>query len=169
MVTVDEAEGFRLLVDHLVARGHNRIGFMGGKSLLHRRRQEHFRTLAGKYSREEWIVTSDASPTEAGREAARTIMGQPGSEKPTAIISASDIRALGGCRGLLDEGYAVPGDVALTGFDDIPLAEYANPSLTTIKQPIGEICEEAFAAVTGIPLARHSFKPPKLVVRGSTS
>ena len=167
-VTVDEAAGFQLLVEHLLELGHQHLGFIGGNSLLHHQRQQHFRRFAADGTRDEWIVTSDASPTEAGREAAQALIEQSGPEKPSAIIAASDIRALGALRGLLDEGYSVPLDVALTGFDDIPLAEYAIPSLTTIRQPIDAICEAAFRTVTGGELSQVRL-PPELVVRGSTT
>ncbi len=148
-VTVDEASGFEQLIQHLLDLGHRRLGFIGGDNILHKQRRKHFEAFAGTYTRPEWIVESREPPTRAGMEAVQRLLGQAGNPMPSAIVAASDIRALGAIRGLVQAGLRVPEQISLTGFDDMPLAEYTNPPLTTIRQPIEAICEQAFDRATG--------------------
>jgi len=90
---------------------------------------------------------------------------------PEAIACASDSTAIGVQHALSAEGIQVPSDVAVTGFDDIPLARHLTPGLTTVHQPIqrlGRVAVEALLArVKGVACAREVVLPTRLVVRAS--
>jgi LacI family transcriptional regulator len=90
---------------------------------------------------------------------------------PEAIACASDSTAIGAQHALSADGIQVPADVAVTGFDDIPLARHLTPGLTTVNQPIqrlGVVAVEALLAkVSGAACARDVVLPTQLVVRAS--
>jgi LacI family transcriptional regulator len=95
-----------------------------------------------------------------------------GATLPRAIVCANDQTALGVMYALGQHGIDVPGDVAVTGFDDIPMARHLRPQLTTVRQPIQEIGATAFdvlhSMIThGAPAARDVLLPTRLVVRAS--
>ncbi|MFT5122204.1 MAG: DNA-binding LacI/PurR family transcriptional regulator [Verrucomicrobiales bacterium] len=169
-VTVDEASGFAQLIAHLKVLGHERLGFIGGNNRLHKQRHEHFERLAGANTRPAWMVDSTQPPMRAGMSTVQRMIEQSGNEMPTAIVAASDIRALGAIRGLVQAGLSVPEQISLTGFDDMPLAAYTNPPLTTIRQPIEAICEQAFDRATGKAgsMDAVSLLPAELVIRNTS-
>ncbi len=69
------------------------------------------------------------------------------STPPTAIVFATDVLALGALHEAHKRGVRVPDDLSITGFDDIPLAAYAVPALTTVRMPVGEMVAAAVAMV----------------------
>jgi LacI family transcriptional regulator len=81
---------------------------------------------------------------------------------PDAVFAASDVMAIGALRALRDAGRRVPEDVALVGFDDMPLAAHSNPPLTTVRQPVQRTGEAA--AETLIDLIEHPGAPPRRIV-----
>ena len=94
-------------------------------------------------------------------------------QHPTAVFAANDEMAIGLYRGLAENGVSVPDDISVVGFDDIDLAEYVTPKLTTIQQPIREIGEQAtkmlFNRIQNPDTAiQTSYFGVKLVVRDST-
>ena len=92
----------------------------------------------------------------------------------TAIFCFNDISAIGAIRALKDAGLSVPGDVSVVGFDDIQSAEYATPSLTTVRQPLREMGKRGAQVLLERIADRESEFPaeivmmPELVVREST-
>jgi LacI family transcriptional regulator len=91
---------------------------------------------------------------------------------PRAIACANDQTALGVMYALAQHGIDVPGDVAVTGFDDIPMARHLRPQLTTVRQPIQEIGATAFDVLhamisNGAPPERDVVLPTRLIVRAS--
>ncbi len=176
-VDVDGAAGMRKAVAHLVALGHQRIAFIAWPegSLSGEERLRGYRegmAAAGLSLRDEWIVRGEASH-DVGCQAARKLMALPPSLRPTAIIAVMDLMAVGAINALLDQGIRVGQDVAVVGFDDIPLARYLRPSLTTLCQPIAEIGERVIDMVLTLlegeePEERHVLLEPELVVRAST-
>jgi DNA-binding LacI/PurR family transcriptional regulator len=92
----------------------------------------------------------------------------------TAIISFNDIAAIGACRALRDANLRVPEDVSVVGFDDIQVAAYHNPRLTTIRQPLRDMGETAarilLQRIQGFKDYPEEFAvPPELIVRESTA
>ena len=112
----------------------------------------------------------DALSSEAdGHDAAQRLIGR--GEAFDAIVCASDLIALGAMRALAEAGRRVPGDVAVTGFDDILAAGLANPPLTTVTQQPGEagamMVDTLLKLVRKEPAESHML-PARLVARGSS-
>jgi LacI family transcriptional regulator len=94
-------------------------------------------------------------------------------QKPSAVMACNDLMALGAISAAQKRGLAVGHDIAVTGFDDIPLAEHSHPSLTTVRQPIYDIgcqiCDMLIRLIRGEPLAaRHVLLEPQLILRESS-
>lgn len=169
-VCCDNAAGARAIVDHFHAIGRRRIGYVAGLSktaiglarygAFTTRLAEHGMQLAGTVSHESYDYNS-------GRRGALSLLA----EKPDAIFFASDILALGGIDGLVGEaGVRVPEDIAVAGFDDIAMAAWPLYSLTTYRQPIAALVDEAIALLAPAehegPV--HRILPGELVIRAST-
>ena len=97
-----------------------------------------------------------------------------GADLPEAIACANDQSALGVVHALTQHGLDVPGDIAVTGFDDIPVARHLRPLLTTVRQPVSAMAVAAVKALIdeinghGAPHSEYLFRP-ELIVRGSTA
>lgn len=134
-VLLDNRGGSRAMVRHLLANGHRRIVFVGGPrdSYDSRRRRDGFVAAlreAGLEGAGELVTDF----TEAGgREAVRALLAT--GARPRALFCANDETAVGALQALAERGLRVPGDVAVTGFDDIELASYTDPRLTTVRVP----------------------------------
>lgn len=175
-VTIDNAYGARLAIDHLVGLGHRRIGhLMGppGNVLTATRAQGTRAALAahGLAAREDWFFAGDFS-LASGAAAARRWLALD--ERPTAVFCASDAMAGGFVGALHRAGVRVPEDVSVVGFDDIEIAAHLVPALTTIAQPRRLIGETAARKLLGLigragqPEETHEVLPVELVVREST-
>jgi len=173
-VAVDSAHGIAALLGHLSRRGIRRVGFIADGLPAHRERLRVFAEQAavlGCESRPEWQVARPESATAAGLQATRDLLRRGGG-RPQALLAAGDAIAIGVLRALQEGGVAVPGGIAVTGFDDLPLADALNPALTTIRQPVAELARTAFAWVagTGTPPAGGApqvLLPGELIVRES--
>jgi DNA-binding LacI/PurR family transcriptional regulator len=134
------------VVEHLVALGHRRIAFVGLTPI----RPALLRYLGVRLALEQ--AGLQAGPTvecrgtlEASRAAAGRAMA--GRWPPTAIVAYDDITAIGVMRGLHAMGRIVPGDVSVIGFDDIEVAAFVEPPLTTVRQPKAQMGRLAMDAV----------------------
>ena len=92
--------------------------------------------------------------------------------KPDAVFAASDLMAIGGMRAVREAGLKIPQDVAFVGFDDVSVARYANPQLTTIRQPIAQFGTNAVEILidlieNGIKPARRIIMETELIIRDS--
>jgi DNA-binding LacI/PurR family transcriptional regulator len=109
----------------------------------------------------------------AGEEAFARAMGLP--EPPTAILCATDQVALGALAGALRAGVRIPDDLSVIGFDDIPVARFSVPPLTTVRQPLDELAARAVDEVIAIirgereAVSKIHYLRPELVVRGSAA
>ncbi len=126
--------GMRLAVDHLNRLGHTRVGFIRGP-LANVNAEE--RVMGYRYGMHEHnlpVLDGDIAPghwtMESGREAMLHLMEQP--DRPTAVIAASDMMAIGAIDAAHKLGLSVPGDVSIMGFDNIDMGMYCAPPLTTI-------------------------------------
>jgi len=173
-VSVDNRAGVRAALRHLTGLGHRRIAFVGGDTHGDiRERQaayEQFLAAARIPPREDYVrhVPNNISGGERGL-ADLLDLGQP----PTAILAATDIVAIGVIHGCYERGVSVPADLSIVGFDDIPIAAGAVPSLTTVKMPTAKIVAAGVDFAVGDRAAapetsRLVFKP-RLVVRRSTA
>ncbi|HEU5107007.1 MAG TPA: substrate-binding domain-containing protein, partial [Micromonosporaceae bacterium] len=135
-VVPDNRGGVAAAVDHLVAHGHRRIGFVGG-SLTGRddlvRYDEYRARLLHHGLRPDDAVMSPEVDEEAVCYAAGRRMAAA-KDRPTAVVACTDVGAIGFIRALAEAGLSVPGDVAVIGFDDIDDAATHEPPLTTVAQ-----------------------------------
>ena len=138
---VDNFSGAFKMTEHLLSLGHREIRMIRGAD-GHRdasEREAGFRAAliaAGVVDTDGWIVPGEF--TEAsGFRAAQQILSQP--VRPTAIFAANDSMAVGVLSALREAGVRVPEDVAVVGFDDIPIAEYVSPPLTTVRVSVAAL------------------------------
>ncbi len=162
-VDVDGAAGMREAVAYLVGKGHRRIAYLSPPLALtfaHHRFQGYRAGLAeADLPFDEALVRITRPTMEAGYEAARALLAE--GVPFTALIAATDLMALGAMRALHEAGHAPGQEIAVIGFDDIPMAAQAHPPLTTLRQPMDQIGEALIrtwlAAVRGEPA------PPTLI------
>jgi LacI family transcriptional regulator len=83
-------------------------------------------------------------------------------QKPDAIFAASDTMAVGVLRAIKEAGLSVPNDIALVGFDDLPPATFANPQLTTVRQPIRKFGYKAVETL--IDIIQNSHEPHRKIM-----
>jgi LacI family transcriptional regulator len=174
-VDVDGVDGLRQAVDHLAGLGHRLFAYLSAPLdlLFGTLRLQGFRQGMeghGLPIEERWIVTGDLTQRK-GYQLAGELLDQP--QRPTAIIAANDPMALGVMAAAQQRNLVVGRDVSVMGFDDIPLAEHAHPSLTTIHQPIYRIGTMITAmlirSLNDQPLESHQvLLQPELVTREST-
>jgi LacI family transcriptional regulator len=137
-VTYDDGEGARLATQHLIELGHQRIAHIFGdmRYATAQARLESYKCAlasAGIEIDQELIVGSPWNTRQANAETHRLLdLDQP----PTAIFAASDDMAIGAIHAARDRGLRLPDDLAVVGFDDIPLAEEITPQLTTVHVPL---------------------------------
>ena len=176
-INIDNRGGAGEMVRHLVSLGRRRIGFIAGPARNH----DAGERLAGYHealARAELTAPLPALPgdfTEAGGyEAVRTLLeGAGGAGRVDALFAANDSMAVGALSALRRAGIKVPDDVAVVGFDDIPIAAYLSPPLTSMQVPIAELGVRAMEALLsavqapGAHEARQEVLPTRLVVRRS--
>jgi LacI family transcriptional regulator len=141
---VDNVAGAKMGVRHLIELGHTRlVHFAGPRYGLNS--DERIAGVRAAYS-ESALVFSDALVVRAGDSlmdgytaALAYFRDRPSAERPTGVTCYNDLVALGVCRALAELGIAVPHDVSVVGYDDLTLAEYVTPSLTTVRVPKREV------------------------------
>ena len=161
-------DGMAAPVEHLAQLGHERIGFLGGRSDFEhvQVRLERWReALAEAGLGAGPIVHADGDVVEAA--------GAMLDARPSAVVCASDVLAVAIVMEARVRGLEVPDDVSVTGFDDSPLAAMALPALTSVRVDYAEFGEAVasalLAVIEGAPAPGYSPSPPALVVRDSTS
>lgn len=129
------------LVMHLIEHGHRRIGLVSGAPGLStsEERVAGYRAALKKadISFDEELLRCGESRLEPARLAAQQLLGLR--RPPTAIMAANNLMTIGAMHALRDARIDVPGKVALAGFDDFDWADYFNPRLTVIAQPLEEL------------------------------
>ncbi len=147
-VAVDDELGGRLAVEHLVEQGHTRVAFIGGPDTIGqvRDRLEGARKAwadAGLPAEQLVVVPTVGLTVVEGRSAGERVMGIGRRRRPTAAFCANDLLALGLLQQLSTSGFAVPGDLAIVGYDDIEYASAAAVPLTSVRQPRQELGRRA--------------------------
>ena len=138
-VSVDDVEGGRLAVQHLLDQGHTRIGVVGGPGNL---RQVADRRLGAELARSRHngssqllVISTSHLDVDAGVRSAEEIVAMPSSERPTAVFATNDLLAIGLLQGFVTAGLRVPDDMAIVGYDDIAFAAAAAVPLSSVRQP----------------------------------
>jgi DNA-binding LacI/PurR family transcriptional regulator len=173
-VGVDERAAGELATRHLIELGHERIGFVAGpEHYLPTQRKGDGRVSALREAGYEpdGLVAYAEFGVAGGRSAIARLLDRD--DPPTAVICSSDVMAIGVLQEAGERGLRVPRDLSVVGFDGIA-AEWTQPRLTTIQQPIAEIAETAVQALRRLieeparPLPHFVFSP-QLRVGGSTA
>ncbi len=170
----DEGSAF-FAISKLVEYGHKNILYIGCSRhrLPAMRRREGVMSALLKYKDEIEHFTEtdcDFSEEKAYNEIKR-IYGARKPWNPTGIFAANDVMAIGAMNALKDLGYSIPGDVSIIGFDDIPMAKYLTPGLTTMSCNFEQIAETAVNSlidmIEGKEVTNHIELPAEYVERGS--
>ncbi|MFM9373658.1 LacI family DNA-binding transcriptional regulator [Streptomyces sp. Da 82-17] len=176
-VAVDNTAGTALVLDHLAATGRRRVCFVGadGTASAAAERRLAYENGAGALDPDApgRVLLGDFS-VEWGRAAVDELWERRPDARPDALVCANDLIAVGALQRLQQRGVDVPGRVAVTGFDDIPMAALSAPGVTTVRQPVAELAAEAARLLRRPPDAgprRHrSIRlAPDLVVRESSA
>ena len=172
-IGTDNHAGARAMVEHLVALGHRRIAFVSGPSDNHEaaeRLRGYRDALATLLPGSEADVLQGDFREASGEAAGRALLARP--SLPDAVFAANDVMALGCLAAFNAAGRSVPKDIALAGFDDIPLARHVPPGLTTMRVDIAALGADAMRrllATADDGQADDVPRAPELVVRGSTA
>jgi len=171
-IDVDNFTGATLATEHLISLGHEKIGFMCGPDYLAASevRMEGFLTTLKKYNlpvRDSLIRRGDGT-SESGYEQMQLLL----KEDLTAVFVYCDSMALGAVKAIKDRNLRIPSDISVVGFDDIPMAQFLEPSLTTIRQPSYEkgvgAASMLIDLVEGKEVPENKILPANIVVRNST-
>ena len=148
-VSIDHRLAAKDAVLYLLAKGHRRIAFINSdeRYLYARQRRDGYRDAlrdAGLPERPEYIQIVGGIEHPLGELAARRLLALE--QPPSAVFAVSDTLAIGAIKATLAAGLRCPSDLAVVGFDDVPLASIFEPSLTTIAQPRRELGRAGHAA-----------------------
>lgn len=174
-VGCDNERGGLLATEHLIACGRRRIAFLGHLPLpeVELRYRGHVQALraAGMQVDPELVYDSRFSSDDARRAVTR-MLAASGRPPIDALFASSDVLAMAAITALKERGLSVPEDVAVVGFDDIALAAWYNPPLTTVRQHIAEggrlLVERMMERLEGRKVAPVMLAP-ELVIRGSSA
>jgi LacI family transcriptional regulator len=171
-VDVDNQSGTRLAISHLLRIGYRRIATISGplNMIAGIDRLEGYKQALGQWGVSidpDLIIEGDFSE-EGGNIAMQRLIPR----QPEAVFAASDSMAIGAMRAMREHGLRVPQDIAIVGFDDIPVAAHTDPALTTVRQPIqktGMAAAETLIDMIEYPQnqPRRVILPTELVIRES--
>lgn len=143
-VGVDDVNASKVATEYLLSLGHSRVAFVSGPqgdAVSEKRHQGYCMALANAFDESYfWKVTGNGT-SEGGRAAVERLFIKD--SLPTAFFCYNDDTAIGVISALTSRGFDVPKDFSVVGFDDIPFAKNISPSLTTVRQPRGQIGEIA--------------------------
>jgi len=169
-VHFDYGKGMRLLVRHLYDLGHRRMAYIGYPLRLGptEDRRDAFSAATKELGvQQRYVAVQEHSAFIAGREAARQLLDSD--FRPTAILCVNDLFAVGVLRELRNRNISVPGEMSVAGFDNIEIAEFSSPSLTTVNIPRERIATMLFRSVSSVDSQGSNFLiDPELIVREST-
>jgi DNA-binding LacI/PurR family transcriptional regulator len=174
-VDVDNVAGARRAVEHLLGLGHRRIACITNAAVVYTAAQDRlagYRTAlgaAGLPALDE-LIEEGAFDAPSGHAAMKRLLARTTFD---AVFVASDVVALGAIGALREAGRREPADVSVVGFDDIPLAAYFDPPLTTVRLPAYELGQAAGRAlldrIAERSIPSRTLLPTELIVRGSTA
>ena len=174
--SIDTAQrrGARLAADHLLELGHRRIGHITAPrtNAAAADRLAGVRDAVRAFGDDAELFVADGDSHVSGGAAAAARLVTIA--RCTGIVCYNDLTAIGALRGVRSSGLRVPEDVGIVGFDDIHLAAWIDPPLTTVRQPTGAMGRWAVERLFGLATGADSDEPasvhlePELVVRGST-
>jgi LacI family transcriptional regulator len=144
-VSVDDARGVALAVDHLVQLGHTELAHIGGPKNIDTAKRRRAGFIA-RMKKHELVVPRNRIPEAAlnepgGFEAMHWLLATR--RPPTAVVTSSFVSAVGAMSAIVSAGLRIPDDISIVAFHDTPIGNYLNPRLTTIRMPLTEMAEAA--------------------------
>ena len=142
-VNIDNHGGACAMTQHLLALGHRHLAFIegpAGNRDAHERRRGFEQTIAGQRGATARYLKGDYTE-ESGYRAGRALLS--GRKRPDAVFAANDMMAIGCMTALREAGISVPEEIAVSGFDDVPMARYVTPPLTTVHVRIAQLGQAA--------------------------
>jgi DNA-binding LacI/PurR family transcriptional regulator len=174
-VDLDSQAGTAASTGHLANQGHRRIAFLGMPLAYTyaQHRLDGYRQALDRHgiAIDAELVVNDLHTEPETRAAMRRLLQLPA--PPSAVVAASDLLAIHAMRAIEASGRRPGRDIAIVGFDDLPLAAHTRPSLTTVRQPFDLICDLLIRTLLGVidddpTMARQSLVQPELVLRESS-
>jgi LacI family transcriptional regulator len=176
-IMLDHDRAAELALGHLVREGHRKIVFMRGPGLSSDT-GSRWRSLV-HMARLLKVPVADSHVLRLEESLSNPVLGYPGIQQLlmrrrdfTAVVCFNDVSAIGCIRALHDAGLSVPNDVSVIGFDDLTVASYFVPSLTTIRQPLTQMGATAATMLLKKIRGEHTESTvriePELIVREST-
>ncbi len=181
-ILIDNAEGIRSALTHLVSLGHRKIAFMKGhkdsvdtegrwRAMIDTANTLSLRVDSKLVVELERLGMQQTSAIEEGARCADRLLSR--SQDFSALLAFNDMSAIGAMHRFRDAGWRIPEDLSIVGFDDIIAARISYPQLTTVRQPLRQMGEraarEVIKAITEGVQDRRIIMTPELVVRGSTA
>lgn len=170
-LVVDYADAARQVLEHLVALGHRRVVYLAGPpgSASDALRRAGLRGVLDRRADVELVELPAGPDIAAGHAAVDEVL----TARPTAVVAFNDLVAFGLLAGLNEAGVAVPKDMSVVGFDDIDLARFATPALTTVAVPQAELGRHAWKELSALiddasPASRTTRFEPRLEVRATS-
>jgi LacI family transcriptional regulator len=168
-VDADFAGGVEQAAEHLISLGHRRIALLAGTTSLVsvRLRVQGYQNALSRHRipmKKEYILYGDFT-SESGYLLTTDVMKLP--ESPTALLCGDDTMAFGAIGALKELGYRVPEDVSVIGFDDISLARFSSPPLTTIQQDTYQKGRIAAETLLTLMLSKNALPPTQIVLNTS--
>ena len=183
-VQTDHVQGGMLATQHLLGLGHQRIACIGGPEQLHSSEQRvcGWRQALQQVGLPADLLTYGDFTVNGGYMAMWSLLHAAPTARPTAVLACNDLMAMGALRAVHECDLRVPQDVAVVGYDDIELASYTHPALTTVAQPVVAMAHQAMALlldrmraakpaaapVDAVAAAPMQLLAPALVVRASS-
>lgn len=176
-VRTNDVEGGRLAGDHLTERGHRRLMYAGGSRISHQvdARYEGFRSAARAGGGDVERLETRSWSLADGAHVAEVLLAREPADRPTAVMCANDLVALGLLQALSLRGVRVPDDIALVGFDDLEWAGAAVIPLSSVRQQRHELGRRAVQLLMdevlnpGTHVHVHDELAPTLVIRDSSA
>lgn len=171
-VAMDNAGGAEEAVDHLAALGHRRIAFIRGplRNIDGDERFAGYCKGMRKHKLKPTSLDEGAFEESVGRESALTLLSA--SPRPTAILCASDLTAIGAMKAAEELGISIPSELSIVGFGDFKLAAFLTPGLTSVRLPLrefGRVAAKQLLLLSQEAKVENLVLPTSLVVRQSTA
>jgi DNA-binding LacI/PurR family transcriptional regulator len=172
---IDNFEGSRQVVGHLIALGHRRIAYIGDR-FGYGSDSERFSGYRAALDEagipfDPSLVVHGDGRVEGGGPSMELLLAAR--ERPTGVFCYNDMTAIGALKAIRAHGLRVPDDISLAGFDDLPLAQYVEPPLTTVRQPkheMGRLAMQVLLKMLAHERAEQSIRVSgELIVRESTA
>ncbi len=176
----DNRMGTLQALEHLYLLGHRKIAHIASnikESIAAKERYEayiEFMDKKGLERKEAYFAEAVKYTRESGEQAVRKLLSQCWDDMPTAIYAAYDEYVAAAVSVLTSQGFRIPEDISLVGFDDLPLCEYVSPAITTVHQDRDSIGREAAKILSSIIAGEGIYEPgvtripTSLVVRRTT-